>query len=420
MSVARWLETDSLSNQNIASAAAIGAYTADADRMVVVDVSLDQVAGNGDYVIYVTRQINGAGSAYVLLPKTTCTAASGETAIAMQSGPISVRSGDVLTCYVDGLAGDTATPDTTVRWFEVAALQPTVAGRALAVDAGGNASANVTLWKSADAGAIPAAAPSAAAIRTEMDSNSTKLANLDATVSSRLAAASYTAPLDAAGVRTAVGLATANLDTQLAGLPTDADVQAAAAAALTAYDPPTDTEMDAGLALLATSAALVVIDANVDAIKLVTDAIDVSEITLAPVNVAGHLTITTALTFETQISGLVIPVDWISAVWSLKRSRRDLDTASLVKLVESNPGVGTDGLAVLNGAAPVSPLTAASGALTINVGAGTATVQLTDDLTAQLATRSGLIWGLKFLRSNGDSKEYAGTADVELSVTHGI
>lgn len=40
--------------------------------------------------------------------------------------------------------------------------------------------------------------------------------NLDATVSSRLASASYTAPLDAAGVRTAVGLATANLDTQLA------------------------------------------------------------------------------------------------------------------------------------------------------------------------------------------------------------
>lgn len=38
------------------------------------------------------------------------------------------------------------------------------------------------------------AAPSVTAIRTEMDSNSTKLANLDATISSRLASASYTAP----------------------------------------------------------------------------------------------------------------------------------------------------------------------------------------------------------------------------------
>lgn len=44
--------------------------------------------------------------------------------------------------------------------------------------------------------------------------------NLDATISSRLASASYTAPLDAAGTRTAVGLASANLDTQIATLAT--------------------------------------------------------------------------------------------------------------------------------------------------------------------------------------------------------
>jgi len=44
--------------------------------------------------------------------------------------------------------------------------------------------------------------------------------NLNATVSSRLASASYTAPLDAAGTRSAVGLASANLDTQLDALPT--------------------------------------------------------------------------------------------------------------------------------------------------------------------------------------------------------
>jgi hypothetical protein len=44
--------------------------------------------------------------------------------------------------------------------------------------------------------------------------------NVNATVSSRLPTASYTAPLDAAGVRTAVGLASANLDTQIDALPT--------------------------------------------------------------------------------------------------------------------------------------------------------------------------------------------------------
>ena len=55
--------------------------------------------------------------------------------------------------------------------------------------------------------------------------------NLNATVSSRLASASYTAPLDAAGTRTAIGLASANLDTQLDALPTNSELATALAAA---------------------------------------------------------------------------------------------------------------------------------------------------------------------------------------------
>lgn len=117
-----YIETDTGSNANIASATAVGAYTATGDKLIMVDVSIDQVAGNGDYVMYVTRQIGGSGSAYVILPKTTMTAASGETAISGQSGWITVRNGDVLTCYVDGLAGDTSTPDWSTRWFELAGV----------------------------------------------------------------------------------------------------------------------------------------------------------------------------------------------------------------------------------------------------------------------------------------------------------
>lgn len=134
----RWLETDSLSNQDISSALAIGAYTADADRLILVQFFADAVAGNGDYVFYVTLRINGAGSTYVLIPKTTAAAASGETAIGGQSIMIAVRSGDVVTVYLDGLAGDTTTPDTTVRWFELAALRPTTTDRTLGVDSSGN------------------------------------------------------------------------------------------------------------------------------------------------------------------------------------------------------------------------------------------------------------------------------------------
>lgn len=43
-------------------------------------------------------------------------------------------------------------------------------------------------------------------------------ANLDVAVSTRLASAGYTAPLDAAATRTAIGLASANLDTQLGAI----------------------------------------------------------------------------------------------------------------------------------------------------------------------------------------------------------
>jgi len=69
--------------------------------------------------------------------------------------------------------------------------------------------------------------------------------------------------LDAAGVRTAVGMASANLDTQIAGLPTDADVNAACDTAITD-------------AALATATNLGTVDGIVDAIKLKTDLIPAS------------------------------------------------------------------------------------------------------------------------------------------------
>jgi hypothetical protein len=53
------------------------------------------------------------------------------------------------------------------------------------------------------------------------------LTNIDVAVSTRLATAGYTAPLDASGTRTAIGLASADLDAQLAALPTAAEIVAA-------------------------------------------------------------------------------------------------------------------------------------------------------------------------------------------------
>jgi hypothetical protein len=72
---------------------------------------------------------------------------------------------------------------------------------------------------------------SAAQVNAEVDTaiadvglTTTITGRIDAAISTRLASASYSAPLDAAGTRSAVGLASANLDTQLDALPTNAEL----------------------------------------------------------------------------------------------------------------------------------------------------------------------------------------------------
>lgn len=74
---------------------------------------------------------------------------------------------------------------------------------------------------------------SAAQVNTEADTaladagvTTVRMAHLDADISSRMATFTYTAPLDAAGTRTAIGLASANLDSQLDAIPTAAENQA--------------------------------------------------------------------------------------------------------------------------------------------------------------------------------------------------
>lgn len=113
-------------------------------------------------------------------------------------------------------------------------LQPTVAGRTLDVTAGGEAGldwANIGSPTTSVALSGTTVGLTSGTIQSIWDALTSALntagsigallvTNINATVSSRLASASYTAPLDAAGTRSAVGLASANLDTQLDALPT--------------------------------------------------------------------------------------------------------------------------------------------------------------------------------------------------------
>ena len=134
--MAKLLETDALSNQDISSALEIGSYTADAERVLLIQVMADQVQGGGDYTAYITRQLAGAGSAYQSMV-TTETVDVGVTAIMFGSIYVPVSNTDVVKVYLLGRATDTATPDTKVEFWQDNALVSTTADRTLDVSATG-------------------------------------------------------------------------------------------------------------------------------------------------------------------------------------------------------------------------------------------------------------------------------------------
>lgn len=304
------------------------------------------------------------------------------------------------------------------------------------------ASANVTLWKGTApsdlvSGEVPGKLSSSSG---QMIANATKLAP-DAGMPA-IGSVAYILP----------------------SLPTEADVQAAAAAALAAYDPPTLAELTsavAPLALEATVGALPTAAENADAVldELLSGhtipgsagagiaaagtaddpwitvlpgsynsgtagaiigalaAIDTTAVTITPANNAGHLTITAARTFEATISGLTIPANWVTALWTLKTDDSRPDVAALVQLRETNPAALSDGLQRLNGAALPSGVTAAAGSLTVNQAGGSVVVWLSDEVTARLGKATGIGWDVKFIDAAGDSDGADGTADVALTET---
>lgn len=137
------------------------------------------------------------------------------------------------------------------------------------------------------------------------------------------------------------------------------------------------------------------IRAKLDAIKLITDAIDTSAVTVTSSNNAGVLTFTQGSTFAATVSGLTISATWAKLYFTLKESDYDPDDLALLQLVETNPGAGTDGLLYLAGDAIASPITVSDGTLTVSQAAGTVAIAITDNATALLSKASGLVWDIK-------------------------
>src|SRR5690349_6874046 len=99
----RPLQTSSLSNQNIYNAAAgllAATYTADEDKEIYIQLFADQVAGNGTYTAWITKQRGGACSFFEISPRTQAVVPTGVTAIGFPSVALPVRSGDIVRVYL--------------------------------------------------------------------------------------------------------------------------------------------------------------------------------------------------------------------------------------------------------------------------------------------------------------------------------
>lgn len=341
MSYITAIDTSSLSNQDISSALLAHMLTNTTRvRKIWLAIELDQIVGVGDYVVYATIQRGGSGSHFRVSGE-AITASGGVTSLMFSSFAVILNVSDVLKIYVVGQSGDTTTPDVTTRvWEELSGD----------IDA---AAVENAIWDAARSGHVAAGTFGA----TD----------------------EWAGSVDAADIRDALGMAAADLDTQLDAIQAQTD--------------------------------------TIDDIKAVTDALDISAVTQVAASAAGHLTITVGLTFDEGVTGLTIPADWVTALWTLKNNARDADTAALVQLRETNPAAGGDGLQRLNGAALVAPITAANGALTVTQATGRIDVWLSDEMTALLGAATAIGWDVKFIDASGDSSGQRGTADVVLTET---
>ena len=111
------LKTTTNTNIDISSFFLVGTYTATSEQpQMNVQLLMNQISGNNSYIAYVTRQINGTGSAY---ESNRCTLIEdkGSTSLLMQTVNFPIKSGDILNVYLMGGVGDTTTPDVICEFW---------------------------------------------------------------------------------------------------------------------------------------------------------------------------------------------------------------------------------------------------------------------------------------------------------------
>jgi len=95
------------SSKNISSAISVYQYTVTGSSIwALVEVYLDGVTGSADYTMYMKRQLQGAGTSYIIVPKTTYTAEDGEHNFGFETKLVEFHAGDVIDFMALGQSAD--------------------------------------------------------------------------------------------------------------------------------------------------------------------------------------------------------------------------------------------------------------------------------------------------------------------------
>ena len=311
----------------------------------------------------------------------------------------------------------------------------------------------------------PSTPPTVVQIRQEMDTNSTKLSNLDVAISSRLATTAYAAPPTVSSIQsglatrtdvttieasiTALGSplqATAYVapstpptvvqirqemdanSTKLAAGATFAGVTTAANAVLAAIGSPLQSGNyvipPSAAAVAATTAAVLFVDGATNPLKVNSDhsvssnsasASPISIVVPAAVAIATQTpSVMTCLRGDTLRFTLPMMGDLSSRsklAFTAKANVNDSDSMAVLQILEGA------GLVRLNGS---SQVTSSCASLTVaNISTGTVNLEIDAIVTAALAVQD-LVWDVQAILSTGVTTPVSGTLTVVADVTQSV
>jgi hypothetical protein len=274
-------------------------------------------------------------------------------------------------------------------------LAPATPGRTLVVDAAGLADANVVKLGPTGAGTAQTARDVGATLGVAGAGltalGDTRIANLDAAISTRSTYAGGAVASVTGAVGSVVGLTPANLDVAVSTRST------LTAADVWGYATRTLTSLSALVASIAAAVWAYVTRTLTQPAATVSAAVD-----------AGTITIKRGDSLSASLTGLG-NITTRSKLWfAVKRSYNDADTVAVVMIEE------TSGLLYLNSAPAV---TAGNGDITIDdATAGDITIVLNEVETAKLTPVTGMVYDVQMLTATGVRTLCAGDAIVTADV----